>query len=297
MSALSKPFSFAALFALPVFGNYILFDTIAWDSIKPDHGATGQCICIKGMKENEQLDAYCTLGLNFGRNQKNLPDFDGLYPIDISTDGGDGAWIDKMIVNTMSGGNRRYGINNAHGWCLSQDRDDSRYFGRYATTNGKCYTTLSLRPNRKVYGYYSEKGYWKSQSLYNKSKYLCGALRRRAEKDEGEFTVEDGFAEDAGFGSGDALDWDPESDARVLGELRQTVQAMVRENADVTFGRIYELFKIAERIVRDEDEEEAVIEPEASDGDQPQEGLSGSAEVGSSFNGVPGRLQELEGSP
>jgi len=311
--------SAVALLTLPSSGGKITFDLLSngrywWGGPwvhEPKDGQTNECICIKGQKMNGDVDAVCSKGLKLTKTGnwfiggihspvKEIP-FDGNYPIDISTHGGDAAWIDRILFETNAG-SRWKGSDNTSGWCLSQDRDDK--FDKWATHSG-CYTTFSFHPNGRIVADRGTSGYWRQSSLVTKSEQLCAALgRRRVENDA---LVDDAgsFADFDDLVDAELLDADPsgenpnqvhnEVDALVVGKLHQAIRDMVRENSDVTFGQIDRLLNSAMVEVEDRvghDGEALELNEASDDAEAEAKARGGSAGTGT----VQGRLQDLEGS-
>jgi len=281
---------------------------------QPASGDTSSCVCIKGLRaDNGVLDAYCyngikspTSGSGFIQGimdvNKFIP-FDGNHPIDITTEGTDALWMDRLRFKTSTA-SRWYGANNSHGWCLSKDQNDQ--FDKWATHSG-CRQTLSFIPNGKVYGYNSRAGMWNSRWLLDMAANKCASFngRRRV---EGWTPAVPSTGQDFERGSA-YLDADPigespnqvlnERDALAVGGLHNAIRAMVRENEDVTDGQIDALLNSAmleaEHIVEREEHEGEVLEPEVggNSNEQPTAGTGSSKDN----RNVQGRLQDLEEQP
>lgn len=268
----------------------------------PDGGNTSNCICVKGIRlDNRRPDAVCFSGIGYNRDDygnffmratidvvKEIP-FDGNRPIDITTDGTDGLWMDRVRFETNAG-TRWYGANNSAGWCLSKDRDDE--FDKWST-HGGCHQSLSFNPNGHVYAY----GYYR----YNvDTKAKCAAVRgrRRAEGSaDVNVALQASVGEPNNVGS-HYHDADPTgehpnqvrgSDALVVGTLHQKIREMVRDNSDVTDGQIDSILNSAmldvEHILERREHEGEVLDfADGSEGKEPnnrnvQERLQGLEEM------------------
>jgi len=328
-----------SLLALPASGHILEFDMISngsywWGSSwthMPEHGGTDSCICVKGQKMNGKLDVVCFPGLKCPGDhpchyQKEIP-FDGNFPIDITTHGHDALWLDRIKVETNAG-SRWIGSDDTKGWCLSKDENDT--FDKYASHNG-CAETLSIRTDGHLTQYRGGiagygMGHWTGVGGINlvlNSIVQCNRFSRRRAEDPSmaEVTSMAGTADDSSEGrlypdnSIEYSDPDPtgespnqvhgEVDALVVSSLHDAIRTLVRENDDVTDGQIDKLLNSAmlevEHIVeQEEDEEGEMLEPEGTDGLEPQD-LALLEETGSSNDdsnvegsNVLGRLQDLE---
>jgi hypothetical protein len=141
-----------ALLALSASGTKITFnmksDGKHWWGGKwkhtPAHGDTRDCVCIKGHAVGKGFGVQCFKGI-VGSRTADVP-FDFSFPIDITTHGHDGLWVDRFLFEVQG---RRYGwgADDTRGWCLSKDKNDS--FDKYATHSG-CYRTLSFWKGKSI---------------------------------------------------------------------------------------------------------------------------------------------------
>jgi len=174
----------------------------------PAHGDTGDCVCIKAVskKTNKPEVVHCwTKGLHgddasaqFGgcyRGCENgdaniMDDLNMDMPIDITTFGSDGLWIDRVAAQSglpakqsmwarkFSHDPKYWGMQNTAGWCLSKDKNDNS-FDKWATVPaGRCFTTLSFKKDRRASGYSDEYGFYRDPALHRRAKAACAAHDR-----------------------------------------------------------------------------------------------------------------------
>jgi len=316
MTTFSTVTGMVTLLALSASGDKVVFDLDSnghyWWGAEwvhaPADGDTGSCVCIKGWTTDKSLDAVCFDGIGYDRGSglirgvyeihKEIPfELDGRYPIEITTDGHDGLWFDRVRIETNAG-KRWYGANNSHGWCLSKDRDDK--FDKWSTYDGCCWPSLLFYATGEVYGQHLRAGFFSGIDTTAK----CAAVkgRRRA---EGSADVDVAVPANGGSVELDDIvsevyfDADPtgehpnqvhsEIDALVVGTLHQKIRELVQGNADVTDAQIDSVLNSAmldvEHFVERQEHEGEVLEPEAL----------GLAE-GSNIRNVQERLQNLEES-
>lgn len=304
------------LLALSASGGKVVFDLDSdgkywWGgswSHAPQDGDTGSCVCIKGVREdNKQGDAVCFNGIGYERGgfirgvneiHKEIP-FSGKYPIEITTDGHDGLWIDRVRIETDNG-SRWYGANNSHGWCLSKDRDDQ--FDKWSTHEG-CAQTISFHTYGHVFGstwYGRNSPWWFGRSINIDATAKCAAVkgRRRAEGSDVVVVQASGSDVDSYFDA-DPTGESPnqvhsETDALVVGTLHQKIRELVRGNTDVTDAQIDSVLNSAmldvEHFVERQEHEGELLEPEALE-------FAGGLEIpGTNTRDVQARLQDLEAS-
>jgi len=165
---------------------------------RPKHGSTDSCICMKGRNPFE--DYRCFKGMDFpsGRDEVMLDfPFDPRNPVDITIHGSDALWIDRFVIYSKAikservdfpdgtyhilSGARFYGKHDTHGNCLSTDPNDNS-FDQYAKS-GRCFQTLVLWPDSKVYRGEGRVGHYRDQHLLSRTKAACARLtgRRRTE--------------------------------------------------------------------------------------------------------------------
>jgi len=181
---------------------------------EPAHGDTNDCLCIKAVskKTNKPEVVHCwTRGIDkkdgsdqfnmkcwgCGNGDANIMDEINMdLPIDITTFGSDGLWIDRIFVETVPNNDgwwsktwnadpRIYGSDNTAGWCLSKDQHDNSFDKWSTVPAGRCFTTLSLKKDKKVSGYGDEFGFYRDPALHKRAKAACAAhdriSRRRVE--------------------------------------------------------------------------------------------------------------------
>jgi len=268
---------------------------------RPAYGDTNDCFCVKGIeKRTGVLTGYCYDGLDFNdhiEEQFIAGTFDHNQPIDITIHGSDALWADRFTV-VWNGGQRWYGSQNTHGWCLSTDRNDD--FDKYATHEG-CHQTLSLNPNGNVYGYNGRGGHHNAGWLLDRMQRTCQGIngRRRVGSMPQDAATDSAVAEgeeadmmtprvpitaEAAEGSEDvaspltAEDEDPAGpnpnqvhnmiEGKVVSGLRNAIKKLVTENTDVTDEQIDSLLNSAMLVI------EQLVEQEAGD----EEVLDGSTE-------------------
>jgi len=216
----------------------------------PKHQGTGDCICIKGTKAwkwgNSDVGVACVLGISGNTPAFNYREhnFRGDRPIEVTTDGYDSLWIDRVNINTPEG-SRWYGSNNTNGWCMSKDWNDS--FDKYATHSG-CTQTKSFRPDGSVR---HTSAYSRFDPVFQIERNQCNALRRgrgrrREELEAGvpadiEFEVVE--SEPSPYEDADPAGESPNHvhtphDALVVDTLHEKIRELVRENSEVTDGQI-----------------------------------------------------------
>jgi len=276
-------FAAVALVAVPALGASVKFDLRSngrywwgqsWEH-SPDHGSTGDCICVKGKFPGVQYgkdadsslmsvgypDYFCFMGrdLKHNHDMKYMKNhgrpFDGKYPIDITIHGSDGLWVDHFDITTQekyadskykwNGGKwrlntRSYGTDNTKGWCLSQDRWDS--FDKYATHSG-CDQTITFNPNGKTTRRgRTRAGYWKDSDLLAKTAAKCQALRRgrRRAETEAAAVVPAGLQVVVEESSEEVYDEDELLDADPAGETPNDVHSKVDA---LIVGRLHETIR------------------------------------------------------
>lgn len=217
----------------------------------PKHGGSGDCICVKGTLARKwgssDLGVHCHLGVSDitpALTYSGL-NFRGDRPIEVTTDGRDALWIDRVNINSPEG-SRWWGSNNTKGWCVSKDWNDS--FDKYAT-HGGCTSTKSFRPDGSVH---STSAYSRFDPVFQVERNHCNALRalrgrRREEVESGvpadiEFEVVESEPPTFGFDA-DPTGESPNQvhsphDALVVDTLHQKIRDLVRENSEVTDGQI-----------------------------------------------------------
>lgn len=255
---------------------------------KPAYGDTGDCFCVKGIdKKTGALNGYCYDGLDFnGHSEEQFiaGTFKHDKPIDITIHGSDALWADRFTV-AWNGGQRWYGSQNTHGWCLSTDRNDQ--FDDYSTHEG-CYQTLSLNPNGNVYGYNGQAGYHNAGWLLDRMRKTCQSVngRRRvemsdaatdsavasseeeagdvrvpisAEAAEGSDTSSPLTAEDADPAGPNPNQVHNEIESKLVSELHNVIKQLVTGNTEVTDEQIDSILNSAVLMI------EKLVEREAGD--------------------------------
>jgi hypothetical protein len=242
---------------------------------RPAYGDTNDCFCVKGIvKRTGALSGYCYDGLDFNdhiEEQFIAGTFDHNQPIDITIHGSDALWVDRFTV-VWNGGQRWYGSQNTHGWCLSTDRNDD--FDKYATHEG-CHQTLSLNPNGNVYGYNGRGGHHNADWLLDRMQETCQGIngRRRIgtmpqEAAEGSETASPLTAEDEDPAGPNPNQVHNMIEGKVVSGLRNAIKQLVTENTEVTDEQIDSLLNSAMLLI------EQLVEQEAGD----EEVLDGSTE-------------------
>jgi len=330
MTAFSKVTGIVTLLALSASGGKIFFDLDSngkyWWGAEwihaPADGDTNSCICVKGVREdNKQMDAVCFDGIGrdprllarlmgedsrylWGYVVKEIP-FDGNYAIEITTDGHDGLWFDRVYFATNAGV-RMYGVDNTHGWCLSKDKDDT--FDKWSTFDGSCqpkiqFGTWTPSVTKLTVDGRMLRGYDIIDTTAKCEAVKAEGRRRRA---EGSADVDVAVPASGGIVEfddiGSTIYRDPtgenpapvlsEIDALVVGTLHQKIRELVQGNTDVTDGQIDSVLNSAmldvEHIVERQEHDGEVLEPEALE--------IGSEGTGSNIRNVQERLQNLEES-
>lgn len=305
------------LLALSASGGKVIFDLDSnghywWGAPwthAPDNGDTGSCVCIKGCVSHRQCDAICFNGIGYDRSYYggvyemayHIP-FSGKYPIEITTDGHDGLWIDRVRIETDTG-KRWYGANDSHGWCLSKDKNDQ--FDKWSTHEG-CTQNISFYIRGAVYGVaaYGRNSpwlWWRNINIDTTAK--CAAVKRGRRRAEGSDVMAIPTSGST-IGSDTYFDADPtgespnqvhsEIDALVVGTLHRKIRELVRDNTDVTDAKIDSVLNSAmldvEHFVERQEHEGELLEPEGL------EFADDSEIMGSNTRNVQERLQDLEES-
>jgi len=341
-------FSVTAIFlSSPSSGHgWLGFDVLAsgtywwgteWDH-EPDNGDTKNCVCVTGVPSAQAhgkpaivngVMTQCVAGVRFMDDKRYVQEWkmmyswmDGNYPIDVTTTGSDGLWVDRFQIWWEKGGKkskRIYGGDNTTGYCLSTDANE--YFDRYAT-NGRCYQTLSLNPDGNVYDYNGITGYHKPQRKAETMREICRTAkiisgRRRMDGGEGhqiptipmppseaedvtdllDGDLSDEEEQDLDIDLSGLISKQSELQGQVKSALHSAIKQLVTQNSDVTDEQIDDLLNSVMLAVEEEVSGRAEREHELEGGSESDDGFISEPEEPTGSTPLPKqeREHELEG--